>query len=103
MRLVWFLFRVGWRIHNQKPADGGSGSKVAVLCPTYRYITRLRYGVRNLASTASGRTHVASDIFFATRSEQLALTHAVAAIHQSCDSAIPGGLMNYEDSFAELR
>jgi putative tryptophan/tyrosine transport system substrate-binding protein len=47
---------------------------------------------------------VASDTFFATHSEQLAaLTarYALAAIHQSRDFALAGGLMSYGGSFVE--
>ena len=47
---------------------------------------------------------VASDTFFATRSERLAaltVRHAVPAIHQSRDFAIAGGLMSYAGSFVE--
>src|ERR1700730_6396422 len=47
---------------------------------------------------------IASDTFFATRSEQLAaltVRHAVPAIHQSRDFTTAGGLMSYGGSFAE--
>ena len=48
---------------------------------------------------------VASDGFFATHSEQLAVLtvrHAVPAIHQSRDFSIAGGLMSYGGNFVEL-
>jgi len=57
-----------------------------------------------LVQLRAGGLVVASDTFFATRSEQLgALTirHAVPAIHQSRDFVIAGGLMSYSGSFME--
>jgi putative ABC transport system substrate-binding protein len=52
----------------------------------------------------AGGLVIASDTFFATRSEQLAaltVRHAVPAIHQSRDFTTAGGLMSYGGSFAE--
>jgi putative tryptophan/tyrosine transport system substrate-binding protein len=57
-----------------------------------------------LLQLRAGGLVVASDGFFATHGEQLAaltIRHAVAAIHQSRDFTIAGGLMSYGGSFAE--
>jgi ABC-type uncharacterized transport system substrate-binding protein len=58
----------------------------------------------SLLQRRAGGLVVASDGFFATHSEQLAVLtvrHAVPAIHQSRDFAIAGGLMSYTGSFLE--
>ena len=57
-----------------------------------------------LAQVRPGGLVVASDTFFATHAEQLAaltVRHAMAAIHQSRDFAVAGGLMSYAGSFVE--
>jgi putative tryptophan/tyrosine transport system substrate-binding protein len=58
----------------------------------------------SLLQRRAGGLVVASDGFFATHSEQLAVLtvrHAVPAVHQSRDFAIAGGLMSYAGSFLE--
>jgi putative ABC transport system substrate-binding protein len=57
-----------------------------------------------LVQLRAGGLVVASDTFFATRSEHLAaltVRHGVPAIHQSRDFAVAGGLMSYAGSFVE--
>jgi putative tryptophan/tyrosine transport system substrate-binding protein len=57
-----------------------------------------------LGKLRAGGLVVASDTFFATRSEHLAalsVRHGVPAIHQSRDFAVAGGLMSYAGSFVE--
>jgi putative ABC transport system substrate-binding protein len=58
----------------------------------------------SLPQLRAGGLVIASDTFFANRSEQLAaltIRHAVPAIHQSRDFTVAGGLMSYGGSFVE--
>jgi putative tryptophan/tyrosine transport system substrate-binding protein len=58
-----------------------------------------------LARLRAGGLVIGSDLFFNSRSEQLAaltVRHAVPAIHQAREFATTGGLMSYETNFADM-
>ncbi|HEY4406061.1 MAG TPA: ABC transporter substrate-binding protein [Xanthobacteraceae bacterium] len=58
-----------------------------------------------LAQLRAGGLVIGSDLFFNSRSEQLAtltVRHAVPAIHQAREFAMTGGLMSYETNFADM-
>jgi putative ABC transport system substrate-binding protein len=90
------------QLRNLQAAAGALGVQLHVLhASTERDFDS---AFETLLQLRAGGLVVASDIFFATRSEQIAaltVRHKVPAIHQSRDFAIAGGLMSYVGSFVE--